>query len=128
MAITWFEDSGDLKLPNIKRTITNQGVIIFVLPTIYERFVKGYTYSSTEINSIFNDDGTVNITSTPKDESSTSGPYYLAEKPTVEARYARWLGPNKSNDKEVAYVITLHLFYIEKSDIIGGGEPIHTYE
>jgi len=124
MAITWFEDSGDLKLPDVKRTITNKGVILFVLPTIYERFLKGYTYSSTEINSLFNDNGTVEINSTPKDDSSPGGPYYLAEKPNVEARYARWLGPSKSNDKQVAYVITLHLFYVKESEGEGGG-PIH---
>ena len=110
MAINWYQDSGDIYMPMQKKEETNNGIVIYELPKSIERFVKGWTYEASDFDTLFNDDGTVTI-------STLSDSYYLADKPQVDIKYGKF----KEGDKDKMFFITLHIFRLVATTGGGGG-------
>ena len=104
MAINWYQDSGDIIVPNQKKEVTQSGVVLFKLPHTVERFVKGWTYNIDDFTDVIGDDGVVNIAL-----QNASNIYYLADKPNVEVKHGKF----KEGDNDKVYFISLHIFYID---------------
>ncbi len=116
MAITWYQDSGDIIVPNQKKEETNNGIVLFILPKTAERFLLGWTHDLNDISNLFNsNDGSVS--GLPEGGGNE---YYLADKPNIEIKKACWKDCDNGGN-EYAYMINLHVFRLLDENNIGGG-------